>query len=242
MSSLGPIGCDRRRARCLLSPLQCVVLVSAAVFLISGMTAWAASAPSGRRLDLARTGFGLHMKLWLTKHWQVLPSDPAGPPAEAAVTVVHVGNPPSDQSQWWGPDIMIVNGARVHRPADVVSHQPATADSSKFIPWPSDLFGYVSSLPGVKVVTPPKPVTIGGMPGTQFTVKTPSMHPMIWLKNDAAWIGGGPSGVDPPMTRRITLVNVKRTKLYLGFADTRADFDKRWPIVSRLFNSISFQT
>jgi hypothetical protein len=185
-------------------------------------------------------GFGLHMKLTLTTHWRVLPSDHGGPPRSEAIGLVRVGTPPSDQSQWWGPDIMIVNGARVHRAADAVSQQPATADSSKFVPWPSEFFSYLSSLPGVKVITGPKSVKIGGIRATQFTVRTPPMHPIVWLKGDSAWIGGGPSGVDPAMTRRITLLNVKGKKLFLGFADTAANFERRWPMVDELFGSIRF--
>jgi hypothetical protein len=185
-------------------------------------------------------GFGLHMKLTLTTHWRVLPSDHGGPPRSEAIGLVRVGTPPSDQSQWWGPDIMIVNGARVHRAADAVSQQPATADSSKFVPWPSEFFSYLSSLPGVKVITGPKSVKIGGIRATQFTVRTPPMHPIVWLKGDSAWIGGGPSGVDPAMTRRITLLNVKGKKLFLGFADTAANFKRRRPMVDELFGSIRF--
>jgi hypothetical protein len=185
-------------------------------------------------------GFGLHMKLTLTTHWRVLPSDHGGPPRSEAIGLVRVGTPPSDQSQWWGPDIMIVNGARVHRAADAVSQRPATADSSKFVPWPSEFFSYLSSLPGVKVITGPKSVKIGGIRATQFTVRTPPMHPIVWLKGDSAWIGGGPSGVDPAMTRRITLLNVKGKKLFLGFADTAANFERRWPMVDELFGSIRF--
>jgi hypothetical protein len=217
-----------------------VVLVSSAVLLTAAWTASAASTPSGKQLDVATKGFGLHMKLTLTKRWHVLPSDPQGSPPSEAIGLVHVGTHPSDESHWWGPDIMIVNGARVHRPADAVSQQPATPDSSKFVPWPSDFFGYLSSLPGVKVIASPKPVTIGGIRGSQFTVQTPPMHPIIWLKSDTAWIGGGPSGVDPAMTRRIILVNVKGKMLFLGFADTAANFKKRWPMVHQLFGSIRF--
>ena len=44
-----------------------------------GLAASAASTPSGKQLDVATKGFGLHMKVTLTKHWQVLPSDSAGP-------------------------------------------------------------------------------------------------------------------------------------------------------------------
>jgi hypothetical protein len=185
-------------------------------------------------------GFGLPMKLTLTKHWRVLPSDHGGAPRSEAIELVHVGTPPSDQSQWWGPDIMIVNGARVHRKADAVSLRPSEPDSSKFVPWPSDFFGYLSSLPGVKVIAGPRSVTIGGIRATQFTVRTPPMRPIIWLDGDSAWIGGGPSGVDPAMTRRITLLDVKGKKLLLGFADTGAKFKRRWPMVDELFGSIRF--
>jgi len=231
----------RTQGRAHRTAFASVVLLfgSAALFLISGWTASAASVP-GKQLDVATKGFGLHMKLTLASHWQVLPSDPAGPPVSETIGIVHVGNPPSDDSQWWGPDIMIVNGARVHRASDVVSQQPAAPESSKFVPWPSDLFHYFSSLRGVKVIAPPRSVTIGGVRGTQFTIHTPAMHPIIWLKGDSAWLGGGPSGVDPSMTRRITLLNVKGKKLLLGFADTTANFNKRWPVVSQLFSSIRF--
>ena len=180
------------------------------------------------------------MKLTLTKHWQVLKADPAGPPPSETFGLVHVGTPPADESQWWGPDVMIVNGARVHRAADAVSRQPAAPERSKFVPWPSDFFGYLSSLPGVKVIASPKSVTIGGVQGTQFTVRTPAMHPIIWLNGDSNWIGGGPSGIDPAMIRRIILLNVKGKKLFLGFADTAPNFRKRSPIIDQLFRSIQF--
>lgn len=217
-----------------------VVVWCAVVALASAWSTSAVSALSGQPVDAATKGFGLHMKLTLPKHWQWLPVDPAGPPPSETVGLVHVGAPPSDQSQWWGPDIVLVNGARVHRVAGAVSRQPATPDRSKFVAWPLDFFGYLSSLPGVKVITGPKPVEVGGVRGTQITIKTPPMHPIIWLKGDHAWLGGGASGVDPALTRRIILLDVKGKKLFLGFADTAAKFNKRWPMVQQLFNSIQF--
>ena len=100
----------------------CVLFVGLAV--ASAWTASALSSSSGRPVDLGRKGFGLHMKLAFPSHWQVLPSDPNGPPASEAITFVHRGTPATDETQWWGPDILLVNGARVHRPADAVSAQP----------------------------------------------------------------------------------------------------------------------
>jgi hypothetical protein len=218
-----------------------IVLVLCAGLAVA--SAWASSAvssASGTPVDVATRGFGLHMKLTLPRHWQLLPQDPAGPPPSEMVTLVHVGTPSSDESQWWGPDIMLVNGAQVHRPADVVSRRSATPDASKFVPWPSDFFAYLSKLPGVEVVSTPRPVSVRGARGTGITIRTPPMHPIIWLKGDHAWIGGGPTGVDPALTRRIVLLNVKGKKLLLAFADTPARFRARWPLVQQLFGSIRF--
>ena len=238
--NLGLVGRAMPRARRRSSFATFVVLLSAALLVTSIWTAAAVSAPSGKQLDAASKGFGLHMKLTLTKQWQVLAPGDAGPPPSVAIGLVHVGTPSSDQAQWWGPDIMIVNGARVHRAGDAVSNEPASPDSSAFVPWPSNFFAYLSSLPRVKVLAPPRSVTIGGARGTQFTIQTPPMHPIIWLKGDSAWIGGGRAGVDPAMTRRITLINVKGKKLLLGFADSSANFKTRSPMVSKLFSTIRF--
>jgi len=77
-----------------------------------------------------------------------------------ALTIVHVGDPPEPDSQWWGPDINLVNGALVHEAGDIVSSQSASADKTKFIPWPADFFAYLTSLPGVKVIHRSEPITI----------------------------------------------------------------------------------
>jgi hypothetical protein len=210
---------------------------------LAALSAWTASAvPSsgGQPLDLATNGFGLHLRLALPSHWRLLPADPQGPPSNESVTLVHVGTPPADESQWWGPDIVIVNGARVHRQADAVSRKAATPDMSKFVAWPGDFFGYLTTLPGVRVVSGPGPVRIGGVRGTQITVQTPPMHPLIWLDGDTGWLGGGPSGVDPTLTRQIILLNVKGRKLLLAFADAPARFKTRWPQVRQLYSSIRF--
>lgn len=217
-----------------------VWILLAGLAVASAWTASAVSSSSGPPLDVATKGFGLHMKLALPGHWRLLPSDPNGPPASEAIALVHVGTPATDEAQWWGPDILIVNAARVHRLADAVSAQPATPDPSKFIPWPSDFFRYLSALHGVKVISPPRPVRVGGVRGSQLTIQTPPMHPIIWLRGDHGWIGGGPSGVDPASTRQFVLLDVKGKKLLLVFADTAARFKSRWPMVQQLFRSIQF--
>ena len=217
-----------------------VWVLFAGLAVASAWTASAVSSSSGPPLDVATKGFGLHMKLALPGHWRLLPSDPNGPPASEALALVHVGTPPTDESLWWGPDIMLVSGAQVHRPSDAVSRRPATPDQSKFIPWPSDFFRYLSALHGVKVISPPTRVSVGGVRGTQLTIQTPPMHPIIWLQGDHGWMGGGPSGVDPASTRQFVLLDVKGKKLLLVFADTPARFKSRWPMVQQLFRSIQF--
>lgn len=217
-----------------------VPLIACTAVPLAASAAGGAPATSATRFDAASKGFGLNMTLELTQRWRVLPTQAGGPPAGEAIGLVHVGVPPSDESQWWGPDILIVDGARVHRPADVVSPRPAKPDRSVFVPWPSSLFGYLASLPGVKVLGRPQPVTIGGIRGTQFTVGTPSMHPLFWLDGDTAWLGGGPTGVDPPMTRRLILLTVRGKQLLLAYGDVPASFAKRWPAMRQLFGSIEF--
>ena len=156
------------------------------------------------------------------------------------VGALHRPAPPEQQDPSPRQSPSAANGARVHRPSDAVSGQPATPDQSKFVPWPSDFFRYLSALHGVKVVSPPRRVRVGGVRGTQVTIQTPPMHPIIWLKGDHGWIGGGASGVDPASTRQIILLDVKGKKLLLVFADTAARFKSRWPLVLQLLGSIQF--
>ena len=95
----------------------------------------------------------------------------------ATVVLVHVGSPVSDDRQRWGPEILLVDGARVVKPADAA--RPATyPTTSTSMPWPSNFLRYLSSLDGVKVVAGPSPVTIGGVKGRGHREGAP-MHPLI---------------------------------------------------------------
>jgi len=196
-----------------------------------------ASGATGQILDTATIGapFDLAMTIALSKDWRPLYGEPQG-----ALTLVHLGDPPDDTDQWWGPDIWLVDGATVHDPADIVSDQPATPDRSRFVAWPSDFFGYLASLPGVKVVKGPEPITIGGIRGTRIIVDTPPMHPIVWLKGDTSWMGGGPTGVDPASRRQVVLLEVDGRKILIGYADAPKTFDARLPLVEALFSSTEF--
>ena len=81
---------------------------------------------------------------------------------------------------------------------------------------------------------------VGGTRGTQITIQTPPMHPIVWLQGDHGWIGGGRSGVDPPLTRQFILLDVRGKRLLLVFGDTAARFRTRWPMVQQVFRSIQF--
>jgi hypothetical protein len=156
------------------------------------------------------------------------------------IGIVYQGNPPLPQSEWWGPGISLVDGALVHDPASAVSDQAAPADKSQFISWPNDFFGYVASLPGVKIIQGPEPVTIGGVQGSQIIVHTPRMHPILWLAGDYTWLGGGPTGVDPEMKRQMILLPVNGKHVLLEFDDSTDKFDERYPLVQEVFDSIAF--
>jgi hypothetical protein len=156
------------------------------------------------------------------------------------VGIIYKGNPPEPESQWWGPGIILVNGALVHDPVDVGSDQPAKANKANFIPWPDDFFAYITSLPGVKVIQGPDLVTIGGIQGNQIIVHTPAMHPILWLKDDYTWLGGGASGVDPDLKRQLILLDVNGEHILLEFDDSPEKFDEHYPLVQEVFNSITF--
>ena len=140
----------------------------------------------------------------------------------------------------WGAGIALVSGALVHDPASAVSDQPASANKADFIPWPEDFFGYIASLPGVKIIQGPDPVTIGGIQGSQIIVHTPAMHPNLWLKDDYTWLGGGASGVDPELKRQMILLEVNGEQVLLGFVDSPEKFDERYLLVQEVFDSITF--
>ena len=147
------------------------------------------------------------------------------------LTMIDVGSPPEDQSQWWGPDIALVDGARVVDPARIL-HPAATGDAS--VPWPADFVSYLTSVPGAKVVSAPEPVTIGGATGTRLILDTPPMHPVIWLKDDTTWMGGGASGLDPAMRRLVILLDVGQKHVFFQQADGPTAFAKHLPAVESL--------
>ena len=161
-----------------------------------------------------------------------------------SINIVNPGTPTLPPGQWWGPTIALVDGAMVIDPAvaeiNVEPDQPVPADKTEFIPWPADFFAYLTALPGVEVVQKPENVTIGGIQGKQIIVMTPKIHPILWLKGDATWLGGEDSGVDPDFMRQIILLNVHGSHFLLEFDDDPILFPTHAPIVQEIFNSIKF--
>ena len=155
---------------------------------------------------------------------------------------VHVGINTLDivYGNEWGAGIALVNDALVHDPATILSDQPATANKADFIPFPNDFFSYLSSLQGVKVIQGPNTVTIGSIQGSQVIIHTPAMHPILWLKDDYNWLGGGASGVDPEFKYQLILLNVNGEQVLLEFVDDPYKFDEHYPLVQEIFNSITF--
>ena len=154
---------------------------------------------------------------------------------------VHVGINTLDivYGNEWGAAISLVNDALVHDPATIVSDQPAAANKADFIPFPNDFFSYIASLPGVKVIQGPDKVTIGGIQGSQVIIHTPAMHPILWLKDDYTWLGGGPTGVDPEVKSQMIFLNVNGEQVLLSFSDSLEKFDEHYPLVQEIFNTIA---
>jgi hypothetical protein len=177
--------------------------------------------------------FDVPMRVTLPSSWKALTD------VVRTVTLVHA-DPATEQSQWWGPDISIVDGALVHQPADVVSDKPESPTKTKFMPWPTDFLAYVMALPHVKVDQGPEPITIGGITGKQLIVETPPMHPLLWLKGDFNWLGGGPTGVDPASKQQLILLNVRGKNVLLRFQDNPATFDQHLPLVQKVYDTIEF--
>ena len=154
-----------------------------------------------------------------------------------AIDIVNA-NPALPQREWWGGGVALVNGAHVADPARITDPaQMKTSSLSDFVPWPVDFFAYVTSIPGVKVMQAPTPVTIGGIQGTQIVIRTPEvMHTMLWLKDD--WTGLGDDYSN--RIELLILLDVNGEPVLLEFDDSPDKFDEHYPLVQEVFNSITF--
>ncbi|HYN69301.1 MAG TPA: hypothetical protein VEX41_03720 [Candidatus Eisenbacteria bacterium] len=130
------------------------------------------------------------------------------------------------QGNTWGASIFLVNGAKVGDPKDM----------TKTIPWPGDFFTYLASLPGVKVIQGPEPVTIGGIACSQVIVHVTSFGPFLWLKDDYTWIGS--KAQDEKW--QLLLLDVNGERVLLWFPDSPTNFDVRYPLVQQIYETISF--
>jgi hypothetical protein len=184
------------------------------------------------------TAFDLPMTIDVpTAIWKPLPPPMYGP--AGSFGFVHTGTPPEDDTQWWGAGLMLVDGASVADPGSM--DKPATAADSKK-PWPASYVDYLAALPGVTVVDGPNPVTIGGVEGRQIVVNTPPMHPTIFLKGDTMWMGGGPSGIDPALTRELTELTVGGKHVIVEYVDGTERFADNRPLVDAVLKTVTFPT
>lgn len=155
-----------------------------------------------------------------------------------AILLIHKGSPPAPESEWWGATIAVIDGALVHDPASAASEEPATPDKSQFVPWPKDMFTYLSSIPGVKALGVPTPIGIAGLTGTKIVVQTPPMQPIFWLKDDRTWLGGGTTGVEPAYRRQLIFVETSGQQLMLEFKDSPEKYDEHYLLVRDVFDTL----
>jgi len=186
-------------------------------------------------LDTAALGkdFTLRMRMPIPAGWFTLLPPTNAPPRTFNV----LQGDQNDDSTWWGPGAMLVDGAMVRDPAKPVD--PLDTKSA-FVPWPASYLDYMKSLDGVEVIDGPSPITVGGIDGRAMTIKTPPMPPTVWLKDDSTWIGGGSRGVDPAMGRYLVELNVNGTPLIIEYDDDAAKIGSRIPQVEALLAGIQF--
>jgi hypothetical protein len=178
--------------------------------------------------------FALPMKATLPVGWRV------GHDIVGTLGFLNVGDPQGPESTWWGPDILLVEDALIHDPSDVVSSEPAEPDRSRFVPWPDDFIEYITGLPDVTVVSGPEPISIGGVTGTEITVMTPPMHPLVWMEGDYSWLGGGRTGVDGAAERRFIVLETGGHTLLITLANDPSTFDARNAELQTILDSITF--
>jgi hypothetical protein len=118
-------------------------------------------------------------------------------------------------------------------------HPPSLLHNSLSCPFPGAECG-LTALPGVKVIQGPENVTIGGIQGSQIIMDTPILHPILWLKDDFTWLGGGETGFEQASRRYMILLNVHGEHYLLKFDDDPTTFDAHYPLVQEIFNSIKF--
>jgi len=197
------------------------------------------SSPSsgGQVFDTTSIGpmFDLPMTLTLPAGWIALT-----PPSYGAIhSFGYVeGEFGGDGSQWWGAGFALVDGASVLDPKVLA---PSYVGLEAKLPWPASYADYLVALPGVTVVSPPADVTVGGVPGRTVTVTTPPMHPLIFLKDDTAWLGGGATGVDPEFTRQVIELTVNGRRLLYEYDMTPDRFAVHLPQVDAILGTVQFQ-
>jgi hypothetical protein len=197
----------------------------------------ATASPAATTYDTTSLGanFDLPMTVTLPPDWQALPAPEYGP--AGAFGFVHVGTPANDYAQWWGPGLFLVGGGSV---LDAASMNDPSAGVEAKRPWPSSYLDYLASLPGVSVVSGPEPITIGGVSGRRIVIRTPAMHPTMYLKDDTTWIGGGKTGIDPALQREDIEMEVDGKPLILEYVDDPARFDEHDAVVDAIYKTIQF--
>jgi hypothetical protein len=211
------------------------ITTEAAVPTASAIATVRPAAPVSFDTRTIANDFALPMKATLPVGWE------AGHDIVGTLGFLNVGDPEGPESAWWGPDILLADEAQIHDPSDVVSSEPAKADRSRFVPWPADFIEYITGLPDVTVVSGPEPITIGGVTGTEITVMTPPMHPLVWMEGDYSWLGGGQTGVDGAAERRFIVLETGGHTLLITLANDPSTFEARNAELQTILDSVTFE-
>ena len=113
--------------------------------------------------------------------------------------------------------------------------------TQRTIPLPRDLSGWFTSHPAVKVVSPPRSTTIGGVPATQFDVELASSwtcgHPAC--VGFAPLLGWSPDGA-PRLRSRMFVLHVQGAAVIVTITSARDRFRETVRLAENILSTVEF--
>ena len=141
-------------------------------------------------------------------------------------------------------DLFQIPGMAVIRPIQVISEGGALAS-----PTPPDLVAWFRARTDL-ALSPPKPVTIGGLAGTMLegTVRPGAEANSVGAINmlcsadftPCDWSSGGEIGVGPGQHFRFVVVDVRGQTVVIAVSSGTSEWTGALPVFERLVNSITF--
>jgi hypothetical protein len=118
------------------------------------------------------------------------------------------------------------------------------ARAHKLMPVPKDLVGWITTLPGVKVLAGPKAVTVGGFESTEMDVTATKDAPTVYCKNPCVGVwrlpDGEPGGFTPGFVSRIVVLRLQGETMEIGLYVPNAGLEALAKDFDTIIQSVRF--